>query len=83
MLLKFDGLDTIGIFDEDYGTKEDMDPISDDEMETNNEEEAENEEGPEVAIDYAEKRQRMWLHHKYAFQRGEIRWQKNAVVCRP
>ncbi len=82
MLLKFDGLDTIGNFDEDYGTDDDVDPISDDEMETDNEEEAENEEGPEITIGYAKKRHMMWLH-KYAFQRGEIRWQKDAVVGRP
>ncbi len=56
MLLKFDGLDIIGNFYEDYGTKEAFDPISDDEVETDNEEEAEKEEGPEVVIGYVEKR---------------------------
>ncbi len=73
MLLKIDGLDTIGNFDEDYGTKEDLDPISDEEMKTENEEDTENKEGFAVAISYAEKRKKIWLHHKHAFQRGEIR----------
>jgi hypothetical protein len=68
MLLKFDGLDTIGNFDEDYGQEEGFDPISDDHMETGNEEEAENEEGPKAAIiGYNEKRQRIRLHHKHVF----------------
>ncbi len=36
-----------------------------------------------MQVGYADKSSRLWVHHTYAFQRGEVRWLKHASVCRP
>ena len=92
MLLKYNGLDTIGNFMNDYGT----DPTADDDSDVEMEEDPHMldvdddvdvvlpiEIEPEVGIGYAEKKTRLFMHHKYACNEGHIRWLKHAVVCRP
>ena len=83
MLLKFDGLDTIGELDEDYGGEENYATISDDEMDSESDDDDGVDEETEVGIGYAEKRNRLWLHLKFADRKGEVMWLKHAEVCRP
>jgi hypothetical protein len=92
MLLKYYGLDTIGNFANDYGTNPTVDDDSDVEMEEDLERvdvdanadviqpiEIE----PEVQVGYTEKKGILFMHHKYACNKGNIRWLKNADVCCP
>ena len=93
MILQYDGLDTIGNNDEDYGTDEDHEPPSDDDidmeidphMECVGEDVVDNTMPmeQEVQVGYAEKKSRLWVHYKYACERREIRWLKRASVSRP
>ena len=89
MLLQYDGLDTIGDEDGDYKDEEDEEgPMTEQDSDTNiaapigardvvvEEEEA------EVQVGYAEKRSRLWVHHKYSIENGLIRWMKKAEECR-
>ena len=91
MILQYDGLDTIGNNDEDYGTDEDHEQSDDDfDMEDDPHMEGvvdlEDETIPveqEVQVGYADKKSRLWVHYKYACDRGETRWLKRASVSRP
>ena len=91
MILQYNGLDTIGNYDEDYGTDEDQETSNDDiDMENNPHMEGLGEDGEgvrieqevqdaiekEVQVGYAEKKSRMWVHYKCACERKEVRWLK-------
>jgi hypothetical protein len=90
-ILQYDGLDTIGNTDEDNGTNEDHEHSDDDfdmEDDTHMEgvEDVEDETihvEQEVQVGYEDKKSRLWVHFKYACDRGEIRWLKRASVSRP
>ena len=91
MIMQFDGLDTIGNTREDYGTDEDHD-YSDDDLDMEDDPHLEGVDvladetvvvEQEVQVGYVDKKSRLWVHYKYAGERGEIRWLKQASVCRP
>ncbi len=87
MLLQYDGLDTIGDEDDDYMETEGM------EVDYSSASDASAEHVPvannnameevEIQVGYAEKRSRLWIHHKYASENGSIRWLSTADECRP
>ena len=87
MILQFDGLGTIGNTDEVYGTEEDHDYSEDDfDMEDNPHLEVVDVLADEtvvveqeVQVGYANKMSRLWVHYKYACERGEIQWLKRAI----
>ncbi len=94
MLMQYDGLDTIGDFDEDYGSEYDSGSDTDDDSEMAFDPHMEGMEDEvvviepipieqEVQVGYEEKKSRMWIHYKYACARGDVRWLKRASVCRP
>ena len=82
MLLKYDGLDIIGEFEEDYGGEIMAENSDDDMTSVNNDGDAADVE-TEVAIGYSEKRSKLWMHMKFAEAKGEIAWLQHADVCRP
>ncbi len=85
--MQFDGLDTIGDFDEDYGseyesssdTDDDSEMVFDQHMEGMEDELVDLEPIPieqEVQVGYEEKKFRMWIHYKHACARGDVIWLK-------
>ncbi len=67
MLLQFDGLDTIGDEDYDYKDKEGPESEADSDFHVvvgGTIDVGVAEEAAEVQVGYAEKRSRLWVHHK-------------------
>jgi hypothetical protein len=92
ILPKYNGLDIVGNFVNDYGTDPTVDDDSDVEMEedpymvdvdANVDVVHPIEIQPEVQVGYAEKKGLLFMHHKYACNEGNIRWLKHAAVCHP
>jgi len=83
MLLQYDGLDTIGDKEDDYKDKEGMETNSDSASDVEDDLENDDGEEAEIQVGYAEKRYRLWVHHKYALRNGDICWMKTAKECRP
>ena len=79
MLVQFEGLDTIGDDNCDY--KDEESHVSEAGSEFNilvgATIDADVGEGvAEVQVGYAEKKSRLWVHHKYSLESGLIRWMK-------
>jgi hypothetical protein len=86
MLLQYVGLDTVGDEDDDYMEAEGMEVEYNLASDASAEhfQEADNvEEEVEIKVGYAEKRSRLWIHHKYASDNGTIKWLSTARECRP
>jgi hypothetical protein len=83
MLLQYDGLDTIGDEEDDYKDTEGMEISSDSASDVEDDLQDDDDEEVEIQVGYAEKRSRLWVHHKYALANGDIRWMKTAKECRP
>jgi len=85
MLLQYDSLDTIGDEEDDYkdeaGPESDTDSDLDSFVGGSDDSDVEEEEA-EVQVGYAEKRSRLWVHHKVALHKGLIRWMKKTDECR-
>ncbi len=89
IILRYDGLDTIGNYVEDCGMDKDHDS-SDDDIDTEDDaymegvgEDVEDATMPveqEVQVGYAETKSRMWIHYKYACECKEVCCLKRATV---
>jgi hypothetical protein len=80
MLLQYDGLDTIGDEEDDMDT---VDMVTNFGFESDGEDVPQDvdDEEIEIQVGYAEKRPRLWVHHKYALENGSIRWMATTTEC--
>ncbi len=84
MLLQYDGLDTIGDHDDDYLEYEGERTSNSCDSDADSDEGGDVDDDPaEVQVGYAERRSRLWVHYKYALEKGSVRWMKTADECRP
>ena len=96
MILQYDGLDTIGDNDDDYGEHDEigLSDDSDDDFDMGEDPHMEGVDANEVdvvpiviehevQVGYAENRSRLWVHYKHACDKGDVRWVKRASVSRP
>ncbi len=83
ILLQYDGLDTIGDENNDYSDAEGMELDSGSENNDTDDPRDDLDEEVEIQVGYAEKRSRLWVHHKYALGSGSIRWMATSKECRP
>ena len=76
-------LDTFGDRDDDYLEYE-GEQISKGDSDTSSDEEDDLDDEPtEIQVGYAERRSRLWVHYKYALEKGTIRWMTTTKECRP
>jgi hypothetical protein len=83
MLLQYDGLDSIGDHDDDCleyegehnstSSDSDADSVEGNDLDYD---------GAEVQVAYAERRSGLWVHYKFALEKGSIRWMKTPKECR-
>jgi len=85
MLLQYDGLDTIiGDHDNDYLEYEGERTSNSSDSDADFDEGGDMDDDPaEVQVGYVERRSRLWVHYKYALDKGSVRWMKTSHECRP